>query len=49
VIISEAGELLKGCFTGQISNEQMDAREVHSFDMALTCQKRCAICAGSQG
>jgi len=28
---------------------QMDAREVYSFDMALTCQKRCAICAGSQG
>lgn len=33
----------------QIRNGQMDAREVNSFDVALTRQKRCAICAGYQG
>lgn len=49
VIISEEGELLKGWFADQISNGQADARELYSFHMTLTCQKRCAICAGYQG
>jgi hypothetical protein len=48
VIISEEGELLKGWFTDQISNGQTDARELDLFHMALTCPKRCAICAGYQ-
>ena len=49
VIISEEGELLKGWFADQISNGQTDARVLDSFHMTLTCQKRCAICAGYQG